>query len=109
MSFSYKGREVEIPEVKFWYPQTVVYDPLKVGSIDGTDIEPHDFGIVRAISSSFKPSYKARGNPLNTIFVGRLSLKTTEDDLERVRIKKHFCYCSSVIITIDFVCVNFKN
>uniref|UniRef100_A0A2S2NZ44 U11/U12 small nuclear ribonucleoprotein 35 kDa protein n=1 Tax=Schizaphis graminum TaxID=13262 RepID=A0A2S2NZ44_SCHGA len=82
MTFCYKGREEEIPEVKCWYPQTVVYDSIKVGSIDGTDIEPHDNGIIRAINSNYKTSYKAKGNPLHTIFVGRLSLDTTEKDLE---------------------------
>jgi U11/U12 small nuclear ribonucleoprotein SNRNP35 len=86
MSFYYKGCDREVPEVKCWYPKTIVYDPIKAGSIDGTDIEPHDAGIVRAVNSKYKPSYKAKGNPLNTIFVGRLSLDTTEKDLEKVRI-----------------------
>jgi len=85
MTFYYKEREEEIPEVKCWYPQTVVYDSIKAGSIDGTDIEPHDKGIVRAINSIYTTSYKAIGNPLHTIFVGRLSLDTTEKDLENVR------------------------
>lgn len=84
--FYYKGREEKIPEVKCWYPQTIVYDPIKAGSIDGTDIESHDKGIIRAVNSKYKPSYKAKGHPLNTIFIGRLSLGTTEKDLENVRI-----------------------
>lgn len=86
MTFFYNGQEREVPEIKCWYSKTIVYDPLKAGSIDGTDIEPHDAGIVKAVKSKYKPSYKARGNPLNTLFVGRLSLDTTEKDLERVRI-----------------------
>lgn len=86
MTFFYKGCEREVPEVKCWYSRTIVYDPIKAGSIDGTDIVPHDAGIVKAVNSSYKPSYKAKGNPLNTIFVGRLSLDTTEKDLEKVRI-----------------------
>lgn len=89
MTFFYKGCEREVPEVKCWYPKTIVYDPIKVGSIDGTDIEPHDAGIVRAVNSRYKPSYKAKGNPLNTIFVARLSLDTTEKDLEKVKIIIH--------------------
>lgn len=84
--FHFKGREKEIPEVKFWYPQTIVYDPIKVGSIDSTDIESHDRGIIRALNSKYKPNYKIKGQPLNTIFIGRLSLDTTEKDLENVRI-----------------------
>jgi len=90
MTFFYNGREKKIPEVKCWYPQTIVYDPIKAGSIDGTDIEPHDAGIVRALNSRYKPSYKADGNPLCTIFVSRLSLKTTEKDLKNVRTIYHY-------------------
>lgn len=82
MTFYYKGHEEKIPEIKCWYPKTIVYDAIKAGSIDGTDNEPHDAGIVRALNSNYKISYKAKGNPLNTIFVGRLSLDTTEKDLE---------------------------
>ncbi|XP_001951817.1 U11/U12 small nuclear ribonucleoprotein 35 kDa protein [Acyrthosiphon pisum] len=82
MTFYYKGYEEKIPEVKCWYPKAIVYDAIKAGSIDGTDIEPHDAGITRALNSNYKISYKAKGNPLNTIFVGRLSLDTTEKDLE---------------------------
>lgn len=86
MTFVYKGREEKIPEIKCWYPRTVVYDPIKVGSIDSTDTEPHDAGVIRAINSKYKPNYKAKGNPLNTIFVAKLSLNTTEKDLENVKI-----------------------
>lgn len=85
MSFYYEGTEEQIPEVKCWYSRTIVYDPIKAGSIDGTDIEPHDNGIIRAINSNYKISDKAKGNPENTIFVGRLSIDTTEKDLENVR------------------------
>lgn len=85
MTFLYQGHVEKIPEVKYWYPNAIVYDPIKVGSIDGIDIEPHDAGILRAMRSRYKPNDKAKGDPLNTIFIGRLSLKTTEDDLERVR------------------------
>jgi len=90
MTFFYNGQKKEIPKVKCWYPQTIVYDPIKVGSIDGTDIEPHDAGIVRALNSTYKPSYKAVGNPLRTIFVSRLNLKTTEKDLKNVRTIYHY-------------------
>lgn len=92
MTFYYKGQKREVPKVKCWYPQTIVYDPIKAGSIDSTDIEPHDNGVVRAVNSTFKPNYKATGNPLHTIFVGRLSLDTTEKDLEKVRILFFFFY-----------------
>lgn len=86
MAFVYEGCEEKLPKIKCWYPRTIVYDPIKVGSIDSTDIEPHDAGIIRAINSKYKPSHKAKGNPLHTIFIGRLSLNTTEKDLENVKI-----------------------
>ncbi|XP_050529772.1 U11/U12 small nuclear ribonucleoprotein 35 kDa protein-like [Daktulosphaira vitifoliae] len=75
-------RKSKIPEVKCWYPHVVIYDPIKAGSIDSTDVEPHDLGIVKAVNSKFKVNYKVKGDPLSTIFVGRLSLDTTEKDLE---------------------------
>lgn len=44
----------------------------------GTDIFPHDNGIVRAINSHYKPNELIKGEPRRTIFVGRLHLKTGE-------------------------------
>jgi hypothetical protein len=32
-----------------WYSK--IYDPVKAGSIDGTDTEPHDAAIVRALNA----------------------------------------------------------
>lgn len=86
MTFPYKECEKKVPKVRCWYPQSIVYDPIQCGSIDGNNTHPHDFGIVKAINACYKPSFKAKGNPINTIFVGRLSLKTTEDDLKKVRV-----------------------
>lgn len=54
---------------------------MKVGSIDGTDIEPHDKGIIRAISSNYYPNKHVKGKPECTIFVSRLNLKTTKDTI----------------------------
>lgn len=92
MTFPFQRRDEKIPDVKCWYPHAVVYDPIKVGSIDSTDLRPHDNGVVRAMCSNYKPSYKALGNPLNTIFVGRLSMDTKEKDLEKVTIIIYFYY-----------------
>lgn len=85
MTFNYRGYEEKIPEVKCWYAKAVVYDVIKAGSIDATDIRPHDAGVIRALNSNYKTSYKAKGDPRNTIFVCRLSLDITEKDLENVR------------------------
>ena len=37
-----------------WSAVARVYDPLKAGSIDATDTEPHDKGIVRALKAKYK-------------------------------------------------------
>jgi hypothetical protein len=31
------------------------YDPIEAGSIDGTDTEPHDHAVIRALYSRCKP------------------------------------------------------
>ncbi|XP_037047999.1 U11/U12 small nuclear ribonucleoprotein 35 kDa protein-like [Bradysia coprophila] len=59
-----------------------VYDPIKVGSIDGTDTEPHDRAIIRALKSTYKPNERVVGEPRHTVFVGRLHDKTDEDKLK---------------------------
>ena len=55
-----------------------VYDPVQVGSIDGTDQVPHDRALIRAINSNYRPNRKVKGNPLHTIFIGRLAHSVTE-------------------------------
>ncbi|KAG5896440.1 hypothetical protein JTB14_022519 [Gonioctena quinquepunctata] len=49
-----------------WSRFAKVYNPIKIGSIDGTDVEPHDRAIERAINSN------------------RLSYKTTKDTIKEV-------------------------
>lgn len=71
---------------KFWYSRAITYDPLKVGSIDGTDVEPHDRAVVRALDAQYKPNHKVKGIPENTIFVSRLNRKTSERTLQHVSI-----------------------
>lgn len=83
-----------------WHKYAKEYDPIKVGSIDGkhslpriylnpkhsnqipcfpgTDTEPHDRAIVRALRSRYKPNHKVVGDAKRTIFVGRLHPKTDE-------------------------------
>ncbi|KAK9875369.1 hypothetical protein WA026_007764 [Henosepilachna vigintioctopunctata] len=62
-----------------WTRYATEYDPLKIGSIDGTDVEPHDKAIVRAIDSEYYPNKHVKGRPECTIFVSRLSCKTTKE------------------------------
>lgn len=67
-----------------WSPFAKVYDPIKIGSIDGTDIEPHDKAIERAINSEYRPNRHVKGRPQCTIFVSRLSPKTTKETIKEI-------------------------
>ncbi|KAM7398006.1 hypothetical protein PAMA_006063 [Pampus argenteus] len=67
-----------------WSPIAKVYDPLKAGSIDGTDVEPHDRAVFRAMGARYKPNKGVIGDPLLTLFVARLNPQTTEDKLHQV-------------------------
>ncbi|XP_015251711.1 PREDICTED: U11/U12 small nuclear ribonucleoprotein 35 kDa protein [Cyprinodon variegatus] len=60
------------------------YNPLKAGSIDGTDVEPHDRAVWRAMSARYKPNKGVVGDPLLTLFVARLNPQTTEEKLRMV-------------------------
>ncbi|RUS90240.1 hypothetical protein EGW08_002021 [Elysia chlorotica] len=55
------------------------YDPLKAGSIDGTDEYPHDKAITRALQAKFKPNKYVQGKPECSVFIGRLGPNTTEE------------------------------
>ncbi|XP_028906640.1 U11/U12 small nuclear ribonucleoprotein 35 kDa protein isoform X2 [Ornithorhynchus anatinus] len=65
-----------------WMPIAKDYDPLKAGSIDGTDEEPHDRAIWRAMLARYIPNKGVTGDPHLTLFVGRLNLQTTEEKLK---------------------------
>ncbi|GFU27524.1 hypothetical protein TNCV_282581 [Trichonephila clavipes] len=67
-----------------WESVPRTYDPLKAGSIDGTDTVPHDHGIVRAMQAEYKPNKLVVGDPKATIFVGRLNPITEENALKKV-------------------------
>ncbi|XP_052795815.1 U11/U12 small nuclear ribonucleoprotein 35 kDa protein-like [Mya arenaria] len=66
-----------------WSAVATTYDPLKAGSIDGTDDEPHDRAIARAMGAKYKPNKNVVGDPECTVFVGRLSPNTDEEMLGR--------------------------
>ncbi|XP_053313413.1 U11/U12 small nuclear ribonucleoprotein 35 kDa protein [Spea bombifrons] len=67
-----------------WSPIAKQYDPLKAGSIDGTDEEPHDRAVQRAMLARYVPNKGVVGDPLLTLFVARLSPQTTEEKLREV-------------------------
>uniref|UniRef100_A0A182Y1W6 U11/U12 small nuclear ribonucleoprotein 35 kDa protein n=1 Tax=Anopheles stephensi TaxID=30069 RepID=A0A182Y1W6_ANOST len=70
------------PKTKRWSKYVRdVYDPVQVGSIDGTDQVPHDRALVRAMNSNYRPNRKVKGNPMHTIFIGRLAHSVTEEQL----------------------------
>ena len=66
-----------------WSPLARVYSPLQAGSIDGTDADPHDQAVVRAMRATYEPNHLVQGNPNATLFVARLHPNTTEDVLEK--------------------------
>uniref|UniRef100_A0A8C4NFC2 U11/U12 small nuclear ribonucleoprotein 35 kDa protein n=1 Tax=Eptatretus burgeri TaxID=7764 RepID=A0A8C4NFC2_EPTBU len=68
-------------DIESWSPIARTYNPLRAGSIDGTDDKPHDRGIARAIHARYKPNKGVQGDPSRTLFIGRLSPNTTEDSL----------------------------
>ncbi|XP_065868157.1 U11/U12 small nuclear ribonucleoprotein 35 kDa protein [Euphorbia lathyris] len=69
------------------------YHPIQAGSIDGTDVLPHDSGVYRAYLCSTAGLYdpfgdpKVIGEPYCTVFVGRLSHSTTEHTLRKAMSK----------------------
>ncbi|KAJ8260833.1 hypothetical protein COCON_G00165560 [Conger conger] len=67
-----------------WSPVAKVYDPLKAGSIDGTDVEPHDRAVWRAIQARYVPNKGVVGDPELTVFVARLNPQTTEEKVREV-------------------------
>ncbi|XP_046404090.1 U11/U12 small nuclear ribonucleoprotein 35 kDa protein-like [Ischnura elegans] len=76
-----------------WSRFTTEYNPLEAGSIDRTDLKPHDNAILRALSAEYFPPNHIEGNPENTIFVARLNRQSDEDTVKKVfshygRVKK---------------------
>lgn len=67
-----------------WSCYAKIYDPIKIGSIDGTDTEPHDKAIIRAINNTYRPNKHVKGRPECTVFVSRLSFNTTKETIQKV-------------------------
>ncbi|KAI4495636.1 hypothetical protein M0802_008471 [Mischocyttarus mexicanus] len=84
-----------------WTPYAKDYDPLKAGSIDGTDTEPHDKAISRAMEAHYEPPHGLKSKPDRTLFVARFGPKITEKDL-----KEYFSRYGDVVsikIIVDLV------
>ncbi|XP_029051394.2 U11/U12 small nuclear ribonucleoprotein 35 kDa protein-like isoform X1 [Osmia bicornis bicornis] len=84
-----------------WSPYAKEYDPLKAGSIDGTDTEPHDKAINHAMEAHYEPPRGLKSKPERTLFVARFGPKVTRHDL-----KEFFCRYGDVIsakVIVDIV------
>ncbi|CAF3608386.1 unnamed protein product, partial [Rotaria sp. Silwood2] len=55
------------------------YDPQMSGSIDGTDLIPHDKAIIRAYKSKYKPRYNC-----SSLFIGHIPPLCTENNLAEI-------------------------
>ena len=55
------------------------YDPQMSGSIDGTDLLPHDRAITRAYQSKYKPPHRS-----SSLFIGHIPPSCTEKDLAQI-------------------------
>ena len=53
-----EGPFYSIPTYESWSPTALFYHPLQAGSIDGTDLCPHDKGVLRAMRSNYRPNKK---------------------------------------------------
>lgn len=103
-----------------WYSKE--YDPIQVGSIDGTDTHPHDAAIARATRSTCKlyfiiifcsiiythpkkdrPPKHLKTDPDCTLFISRLNFDTTEVTL------KPFFEKYGTVTTIELIRNNGNN
>ncbi|XP_006618885.1 U11/U12 small nuclear ribonucleoprotein 35 kDa protein-like [Apis dorsata] len=83
-----------------WSPFAKEYDPLKAGSIDGTDTEPHDKAISRAIQAHYESPHGLKSKPERTLFVARFGPKITKHDLKEFFSKYGEVISAKVIIDI---------
>jgi len=67
-----------------WTPYAKDYNPLKAGSIDGTDTEPHDKAISKAMLMHYEPPHNLESKSERTIFVARFGSNVTKYDLKEV-------------------------
>lgn len=78
--------------IQNWCPYAREYDPLKAGSIDGTDTEPHDKAVSRAIQARYEPPHSLKSKPERTLFVARFGPKVSKQDL-----REHFSRYGDVL------------
>ncbi|XP_046844622.1 U11/U12 small nuclear ribonucleoprotein 35 kDa protein-like isoform X2 [Xenia sp. Carnegie-2017] len=74
----------KLPTFHDWQPHASFYHPLYAGSIDGTDVYPHDKAVIRAMLSTYRPNKNVTGDQSKTLFVARLSKDTGEDEVQKI-------------------------
>lgn len=79
-----KSLPYKIPTFDDWNTHAQFYHPLMAGSIDGTDIIPHDKAVIRACRSKYRPNKKVVGDPTKTLMIRHLSKNTNEATLSRI-------------------------
>uniref|UniRef100_A0AAR5P6S7 U11/U12 small nuclear ribonucleoprotein 35 kDa protein n=3 Tax=Dendroctonus ponderosae TaxID=77166 RepID=A0AAR5P6S7_DENPD len=72
------------PETDTWVKYAKTYDPIKCASIDGTDSEPHDRAVLRALNSDYNPNRFVKGRPESTIFISRLNHETSKETIKDI-------------------------
>lgn len=83
-----------------WRPYAREYDPLKAGSIDGTDTQPHDKAVSRAMLMHYNPPHDLESKSERTIFVARLGPKITNCDLKEFFGKHGDVISAKVIVDV---------
>jgi len=83
-----------------WSPYAKNYDPLKAGSIDGTDTEPHDKAISRAMLMHYEPPHNLESKTERTIFVARFGSNVTKHDLKEFFSKYGDVISAKVIVNV---------
>ncbi|XP_024946846.1 U11/U12 small nuclear ribonucleoprotein 35 kDa protein [Cephus cinctus] len=84
-----------------WSPYAKEYDPLKAGSIDGTDTEPHDRAVSRAMITHYEPPHGLKSKPDRTLFVSRFGPNVSKQDLKECF--SRYGQVVSVKIIVDIV------
>lgn len=72
---------------------------MKAGSIDGTDTEPHDKAISRAMQAHYEPPHGLKSKPERTLFVARFGSKVAKHDLKEVQ-RQHYPFLFNRNITV---------
>ena len=89
----------ELPTYYKWEQRATFYHPMMAGSIDGTDVVPHDRAVWRAMRSKYKPN--KRVSLLLFYFLSMSASVTISSFYDQMR--------SNILCTVyAFVCATFQ-